>query len=213
MSADAPQRYPLAWPAHRPRTPGHRRTPGQYKSAGRPINALDAMYRLEAEVERMGGQYPILSSNVELRMDGRPRSDRSAPTDPGVCLYFTLKGEPMAMACDCFSSVPQNIAALAAHIEAVRKIERLGVATAAETLRAFLALPAPEAGPVVRPWHVVLDISREAILGLGRDIAGAAIDAAYRAKAAGAHPDRGGSAEAMAEITRARDEAKKAVGL
>lgn len=164
------------------------------------------MERLEAEVSRLGGRYPLLSSNIETRLDGRPRSGQSEPGDPGVCLYLSLKGEPLAMACDSFTSVAQNIGALAAHIQAVRAIERYGVATAAETLQAFRALPPPiYAGPPKRPWHEVF--------GLDPTVADReSVEALYKAKARKAHPDAGGSAEAMAELNTAREDAIRALG-
>lgn len=44
-----------------------------------------------------------------------------------------------------------------------------------------------------------------AILGIGQDAGVDAIRAAYRAKIAQAHPDRGGTAEAAAELNAAKD--------
>jgi hypothetical protein len=32
---------------------------------------------------------PVLSTNVSLRLDGRPRSDEN-PTDPGVAIHFSF---------------------------------------------------------------------------------------------------------------------------
>ncbi|WP_313044881.1 hypothetical protein, partial [Brevundimonas sp.] len=90
----APQRSPLSWPAHRPRTPAHRRQNGKFKQGGGAITVAGAMDRVEAEIQRLGGINALLSSNLDLRIDGRPRSGGSRPADPGVCLYFTLKAEP-----------------------------------------------------------------------------------------------------------------------
>lgn len=158
--SDTPTRYPLSWPKDRPRKAPHMRQHGIYKSDGRPITTAVAMDRLDTEVHRLGGRDAMLSSNIELRLDGRPRSGTAQPADPGVCLYFTLGGKPMVMACDTFSKVEQNIAALAAHIEATRKIARLGVATAEEALQAFAALPPPSTIQLpagTRPWREVLN--------------------------------------------------------
>lgn len=163
--SDAPQRFPLAWPAGRPRA--RSRKPGNFSFKGpesgngwRPkkdITIALAIERLEQELDRMGAKNVLMSSNLELRMDGRIRADRGEPGDPGVCVYFTLKGNPIALACDAYSRVAQNIAALAAHLDATRAIERHGVATAAETLQAFQALPAPDhVLPGRKPWRDVL---------------------------------------------------------
>jgi hypothetical protein len=192
------ERFPLAWPANRPRT--QYRRPGKFARDGKAITVSGAVDRLDAEIGRMGASYPLLSSNLELRLDGRPRGGQGQPADPGVCVYFQLKGSPFALACDTYTKVEQNIAALAAHLEATRAIERHGVATAAESLAAFSALPPP--GP--RPWRAVLGDLTNA----------AAVSAAFRRLSAERHPDRpGGSHDAMAELTAARDAALKELGL
>jgi hypothetical protein len=202
-----PTRYPLAWPPGRPRRRQHERKAGNFSTSRqdggnswrtkRDITITQAMDRLTTEVERLGGRYPLLSADLELRLDGAPRGGQAQPADPGVCLYFSLGGKPMAMACDAYTRVEQNIAALAAHIEATRAIARHGVATAAETLQAFEALPAPF--DAVRDWRKILG-DCDTITGV-RD--------AWRAKAQEAHPDRGGHHAAMAELNAARDAALK----
>lgn len=209
----APQRYPLAWPAHRPRTSSWRRRNGQFKAHGRPVTIADAYDRLDRELTRLGGLYPVLSSNLELRLDGQPRSGQRQPADPGVCLYFSLKGKPFALACDTYGDVAQNIAALAAHLEATRAIERHGVASAAESLEAFIALPPPAAGAAgatrIRSWREVLGFLEAFPHGLTAIEAMDLIAKRYRRLAGVAHPDNGGSDAAMAELNAARDAAHR----
>ncbi len=202
----APQRFPLAWPAHKARTPAKNRMRGDFSANGKRISMDAATQRLEDEVGRLGGVYPLLSSNLELRMDGRPRMDRGAPSDPGVCLYFQIKGTPYAMGCDTYTEVQQNVAAIAEHIKATRLIVRYGVATAAETLQAFAALPAPDSAlPGARPWREVLgfapsfpsvDLTRAEVLDL--------IGKRYRAKAQGAAGE-----DALVPLNLARDAARR----
>lgn len=195
----APQAFPLAWPTGRPRMPAIQRKPGAFKRKGSrgwmvAVTVAVALERLDAEITALGGRYALLSSNMETRLDGRPRSGQSEPTDPGVCVYFQMAGKPYALACDTYSSVAQNIAALAAHIEATRAITRHGVASAAETLRAFEALPAP---PTC--WE---------LLGLSPGATKDEVERAFRAKSKEAHPDRpGGSHDRMAALTNARAQA------
>jgi hypothetical protein len=169
-----------------------------------------AMDRLDGEVDRIGAAYPLLSTNVELRLDGRPRGGQSSPTDPGVCLYFSLKGQPIALACDTYDKVEQNIAALAAHLESLRAIERHGVATAAESLQAFAALPAP-GSPQGRGWREVLAVSPDFDRRPRSDQLDE-IQRLYRQMAEARHPDRGGSTEAMAELNGARVAALRELG-
>jgi hypothetical protein len=126
-----------------------------------------------------------------LRSDGQPHLGRAEPADPGVCVYFQLAGKPYAMACDSFDRLAQNVAAIAQHIEATRRIERYGVASAAETLTIFEALPAPK-----RPHE---------ILGVSPNASEIEVQRAWRERIARAHPDQGGSETAAAEINAARD--------
>jgi hypothetical protein len=211
----APTRYPLAWPNGRPRTRQRRRGTFSVSTGGkaRQVTITAAADRLEAEIEKLGGVYPLLSSNLETRIDGRPRADRATPADPGVCVYFQLKGAPYVLACDTFDEVAQNIAALAAHIEATRRIERYGVASAAETLQAFAALP-PPGPPPARPWWEVLGLAPNiGDLLHTPELRRTVIQTVWKDLALNAHPDRGGSDAIMAELNAARAEALKALGL
>lgn len=194
-----PTRFPLAWPSHKARTPWQQRRAGKFRQDGHDITIARAMKRIDLELNRMNASYPLVSTNKELRADGSPRSDRGEPIDPGVCVYFHLKGKPFAMACDTYYGVAMNLAAVAAHLGATRAIERYGVATAAETLQAFTALPPPADVKPLRPWWEVLGILRD---GADRE----SVEAMYRAKARKCHPDVGGSAEDMADLNRARNE-------
>lgn len=210
------QPYPLAWPSHRPRTPAIRRKDGKFRSAAggarypTAVSIPQALDRLQREIDLLGGLYPLVSSNVPTRLDGLPRAGTQKPEDPGVCVYFTLGAEPFALACDTYSDVAQNIAALAAHIEATRAISRHGVASAAESLQAFSALPPP--GPAIitpRSWRQVFEVGDDFLNALSPEAARGAIRRAYRSLVHERHPDTGGSDAAMAELNAARDAALK----
>lgn len=194
--------YPLQWPIARPRT--KTRKEGNFNKkdwapAGnwrqtKPVTITDAMVRLIDELNRVGGKGMVMSSNLVRNRDGSPRSNQSQPADPGVALYFTLKGKPICMPCDTYTRVEQNIVAIAKHIEATRAIERYGVASLAEMFTGFAALPSPTAA---RAWWVVLGVSQNATAD--------EINRAWREKARTAHSDAGGSDAAMSEINVARD--------
>ena len=207
--ASAPQRSPLSWPAHRPRTPADRRQLGKFKQHGGGITVAGAMDRVEAEVQRLGGINALLSSNLDLRIDGRPRSGGTRPADPGVCLYFTLKAKPFALACDTYTDVAQNIAALAAHLDATRAISRHGVASAADTPQAFSALPPPS--PAARSCWEILGLNRQTVMDLPATVRAATINEAWRAVSRETHPDAGGDGSAQAEANAARAEALKEI--
>lgn len=198
-----PSAYPLAWPTGRPRTPAHHRKDSKFKTNGGALTVAKAADRVAAELTRLGAIYGVMSSNLEVRNDGRPRSGQRNPEDPGVCVYFQLSRKPYAMACDRYRTVADNLAAIAAHIDATRAITRHGVASAEETLQAFQALPSPDSPPTARQWWDVLGVaSRPSI---------SEVDAAYRKLATERHPDRGGSEAAMAELNAAREAARRAL--
>ena len=204
------QAYPLHWPQGRARKPAHQRKRSSFKRASRftgqpggyiPQRSLtieEAVRRLQGELDRLSASLPVISSNLELRLDGRPRSGQREPDDPGVCVYFQLERQPIAMPCDTYDRVADNIAAIAAHIEATRKIDRYGVASVTEMFAGFMALPAPGQR---RPWWAVLGFDRVP----GRDAA----EERYRELAKQHHPDRGGDAEAFKQLVEAMRQARE----
>ena len=208
MTTVAP--YPLQWPAGRPRKPAGLRKAGKFNTKQRhngrsyasasDLTIAAALSRLQAELDRIGARYAVVSSNLETRLDSLPRSGQREPADPGVAVYFQLDGKPTCLPCDTYQRVAHNLAAIAAHIENTRAIERHGVATVAEMFSGFVALPAPGAA---RSWWDVLECRPDASRAI--------IEAQYRRLALDRHPDRGGSQSSMAELNRARDEALKAV--
>ena len=201
--------YPLHWPAGRPRTaPAARRRAnfsqrvhnGRFEQT-KALTVAVANERLQFEIDRLDARNVILSTNQELRLDGRPRSVRD-PDDPGAALWFSLRGRDMVLACDRWDSLADNIAAIAKHIEALRGIERWGVGSLEQAFAGYQALPhapPPDAGGNA-DWWIVLGVDRAAPM--------AEIEAAWRERIRAAHPDNGGSKDLAAAINRARDEAR-----
>jgi hypothetical protein len=208
--SETAQRYPLAWPAGWARTPSLHRLPARFGQTIRrysqdgqssrrqsgPLSVSTATGRLQGELDRLGARDPILSTNVKLRLDGMPRSDQAEPSDPGAAVYFALKGKPRTLACDRWLRVADNIAAIAAHIEAIRAVDRYGVGTLEQAFAGYAALP-----PAADCW---------AVLGIAPNAGLEEIEMAFRALARRAHPDAGGSHDAMARLTAAREQARKA---
>lgn len=215
---------PLAWPAGWRRMPAGLRTRArfakkerQYRSwtdgAGKTqssswdrskeLTIADAVHRVRGELERMGVQDDdlVISTNLELRLDGFPRSNQREPTDPGVAVYWidrTAPGNPQrCMAIDRYDRVADNLAAVAATLEAMRAIERHGGAEILDrAFTGFQALPAPAD---LRQWWEVLGVD-ETARGIG-------IVNAYRAQRARHHPDRGGDAGDFLAVQAAYDHA------
>ena len=164
------------------------------------LSVADAVHRVLAELSRMGVRDDdiIISTNVALRLDGLPRSDQE-PSDPGVAVYWQKKNQPSmrCMAIDRYTRVADNLAAVAATLEAMRAIERHG---GAEILnRAFLGFAAlPE--KATSPWREVLGIEGAATLDL--------VESRFRALVKVHHPDVGGKTEDFMRLEQAREAAR-----
>ena len=188
---DGATAYPLHWPQGWPRTKSKAR-------ARFDVSFAAARDGLVIELQRMGARYILLSSNIELRRDGLPYAATKEPADAGVSVYFQWKGKQMTFACDRWDRVRDNVRAIGKTIEALRGIDRWGASDMMErAFSAFEALPAPGV-PVVEKWWQTL--------GVSPDADAAAINAAYRDKARRAHPDMGGTDDAMARLNAARSE-------
>ena len=200
--------YPLAWPDGWPRTPAGRR-----KSQHQLRASFDAARRkLYEELKRLGAASAVISCNLALRLDGQHRVDQADTLlgDPGVAVYFALAGKPMVMASDRYVTCAANLRSLGLAIEYLRGLERHGGGhMMARAFGGFTRLPPPDAGapPAERPW-------REAFAplpdGLDNPDLLAIVERRFRDKARAAHPDQGGSNEAMivlnAALARAREE-------
>lgn len=138
-------RFPLSWPLGWPRSDPAKLKSSNFSAGGRDITISAAISRLELELARLGAGDPLLSSNLKLGISGVPLSGQAEPKERGVAVYFTLKGHDRVLACDRYLAVAGNIAAIAAHIDALRRIERYGVGTIEQAFAGYTALPAPSA--------------------------------------------------------------------
>ncbi|MBD3609440.1 MAG: DnaJ domain-containing protein [Gammaproteobacteria bacterium] len=212
------QAYPLSWPAGWPRTQAHQRKRaafGKKNDRGwkQELSIAQAIKRLRDELALMtpiGNPYRvvpadiIISSNMPVRKtDGMPMSGRAAPDDPGVAVYFDLDGVPHCLPCDKWDRVADNIAAVAAHIGALRGIERWGVGDIAKAFTGYQALPGPGVVQAKRHWRDVLDAHDCSTID--------EVKKQYRIKVQKHHPDRGGEHDLFNEIQQAWNEAQEAI--
>lgn len=206
-------RFPLAWPTGWKRTPSHARRQAAFskrvQTAGRAwarkerLGVGDGLDRLTDELRRLGASNVVISSNLRVRGDGLPYAQQAKQLDdPGVAVYFRLKGAPRALACDKWHSAAENMAAIAGHIAAIRAQERYGVGTLEQAFAGYAALP-PNAAI---DWRAVLDF------GPGQ-VTVDDVQAKYRLLARKAHPDAGGSEVEMSRLNVARDAALEALGV
>lgn len=192
---EAIPRYPLAWPMGWPRAKSRGRAAFSTKnSVDQRLSVYAAIQRLEQQLDLLGAKGPTLSTNVSLRLDGRPRSD-DEPRDPGAACYFQFKGKATVLACDKWNRVADNIAAIAAHIDALRRIDRYGVGSLEQALAGYKALPADSAAD----WRAVLGFPAGSRPTVDQ------VEAAHLEQAKKHHPDVGGSDDAMQRINRSRE--------
>lgn len=215
--------FPLSWPAGWKRTaPAYRTrarfgkqktvdggfnradgTRASWKQRGE-VTIAEAVGRIRAELARMGisDDDLVISTDLQLRLDGLPRSGQRDPGDPGVAVYWTdaamPNNPPRCMAIDRYDRVADNLAAVAATLDAMRAIERHGGAEILNrAFTGFTALAAPEGSH----WSEVL--------GVQRDARPAEVEAAYRRRRSEVHPDRGGAPGEFDAVQRAWEQASR----
>lgn len=172
-------RFPLSWPFGWKRTPaadrrrsgfteaamvtryGYETVNGSYQKVGKDVKGhktvtmRTACVRLQDQLDRLGAEDVVLSTNVELTVGGEPRGDRRQPDDPGAAVYFVLDGKDRVLACDKWLTVQENVCAIANHVDAIRRVERYGVGTREQAFTGYAALPPPNADNRP-PWRSVL---------------------------------------------------------
>lgn len=189
--------YPLEWPIGQARTPASRRRRSQFKH----LQWGRARDLLLDELGRMGAERVTISTDVRTRGDGVFYASAREPDDPGVAVYFRRRGRWYSLACDSYLKLAENVRALGATVEALRRIERHGASDLLEqALSGFAALPAAIA---VRPkwWE-----------SLGFDAPPTSLKVArlrYRSLVAEHHPDKGGDPGQMAILNDAIREARE----
>lgn len=173
------EKAPLNWPASWPRKKVNERLRSAFSK--RSVSA--AVDELCRELERLRCDSAVISRNAVLR---------GQPLDPGVAVYFRLKGVDRVLACDCWWTVEENAWAIAKHVEAIRGQQRWGVGSVDQAFAGYTAIAEKAGGPA---WYEILEVSPSAPEEV--------IRSAWRAKAKSAHPDAGGSNEAMARLNAA----------
>lgn len=189
-------RYPLEWPAGWARTPRYKRQRAAFRHYKQAMTMANANSRLQQQLDLLGVRGTMtLSTNVELRIDGLPRSGQGQPTDPGASLWFTYKGKATVLACDKWDRVEDNVTALAAHIDAIRRVDRYGVGSIEQALAGYKALPADTAAD----WRSVFAFA-------GEQATVDRVNERYHILAREKHPDiTHDDGAAMAHLNRARD--------
>ncbi len=129
--------HPLQWLPQQPRTKRQERARFGNHS---PSRAGDYLI---GELERLGSKKCVISSNMQTKLSGGFYANQSVE-DTGVVVYFELKKEGKAMACDRWDRVEHNLWALYLSVCAIRGLERWGGSEFLDGLfSGFKALPGP----------------------------------------------------------------------
>jgi hypothetical protein len=208
--------YPLYWPKGRARTPAGKRRDDPPFSVGesyqherqtrrfgeeaktevitrrrtKAVSLPVALDRLEDQLQRLGAQAIVLSTNLELRLNGTPRAGQKDPLEPGAAVYFNLKNKRLVFACDKWLRVADNVAAIAAHIRSIRSLENFGVGTTEQSFEGYRSIENFSSG--VMPWRRVLGFPQDSRPSL------AEVEAKWKARMKEVHPRLEGESSVQA---------------
>ena len=204
--------FPLQWPDGWKRTAMRSKSKFGFKNTGQ-VSLSNALTFLRDELDRLGARNAVITSDLPTRNDGLPYADGRA-TDPGIAVWFVLDGHERVFACDKWRTAAENMQSIALSIEAMRGLTRWGASDiVTRAFTGFSALP-PGSGdenvpppPKKRTWREVFSIV-PALEELAPGELLALVYARHSTMIKAAHPDRGGSHDAAAELNAARAEAE-----
>lgn len=191
-----PELYPLHWPAGAPKAKS--RTTSQFRTS-----LSGALKNVEQSINKFGSDTGkkvtsiVLSSNCAL--------GQSKPQDPGVAAWFIWDDEWRCIPVDRYSKPECNLQAIHHVLEARRTEFRHGGLHIAKA--AFTGFTPALAEPdMARDWRSVMGIPADVTPFM--DV----LKYKYKELCKKRHPDAdGGSNEAMAELNKAYEQAKKEI--
>ncbi len=208
--------YPLTWPANFPRTANRKADSFAMKGDRGGMQSLTthqaymrvfkeaAAFTRPKQVWRIFPDTLVVSSNLRVRRsDHMPESTQKAPLDPGVAVYFELDKQPYCLPCDKWDSVAGNLAAVAAHLNAIRGIERWGVGDLRAQFAGYQALPDPDR--II--WRDVFGYDKHAPPPSAQELANQ-----FKLLRSKQHPDKGGNAQEFDRVMKAYELACKELG-
>jgi hypothetical protein len=190
------------WPG--PLTPEDRRTFSQFTASW-----ADTVNLLEREVGYLAGSEAVVVMQLavterDCRLDGWIKAN-ARPVHPGVILAFDSKHGPLRYSTDVHKGngyggkLPgwqANVRAVALGLEALRKVDRYGIARGGEQYRGWKAI---ESSTTSRAD------SKAFLFGVAGESSPSELDerAIYRKALIVAHPDHGGSRELLEQVQNA----------
>lgn len=145
------------------------------------------------ELRRCFDQWGVHEWAVEANVPRqRSASWNLTKLEAAVTVVFTKDGRQIVLSLDTQSRPVDNLRALYLCLEDMRMLDARGLAQTAQSAYMQLAAPKAERDPYE-------------VLGLRPGATAEEINGIWRIKSRSAHPDAGGSNEAMAELNAARD--------
>lgn len=164
---------------------------------------------IDREIWALGGRTWILqidATDSQIRRDGGLRAD-ARPASAAVRVVFDSRHGTLTYACDRYTKWQDNVRAIALSLEALRAVDRYGVAKTGEQYRGWTEIAARPA--VMSREQAAEFLAHWAGLGTSLDLFEDypnAVQAAYRAAAKRCHPDvSGDDGDTMARLNTARD--------
>jgi hypothetical protein len=108
----------------------------------------------------LGARHDLLSTNLFPVEHSAPGPSQREPEDSGAAVYLELDGHSRVLGGDQWARAADNIGAIAAHIAAMRAIDRYGVGSRDQAFAGYAALPARAPSE----WWSVLEVESTATL-------------------------------------------------
>jgi len=147
---------------------------------------------LAREVRQLGARGPvalqIAVGEEDIRLDGQIRA-AARPSHPGVIVSFESRHGSLVYATDVFDRWQDNVRAIALGLEALRRVDRYGIARSGEQYAGWKQLAAGDSP------RAVYDRGAELVHRHG------SVHAALKAT----HPDHGGTADELRAVVAYRD--------
>jgi len=131
-----------------------------------------------------------------IQVDGRPaafRMDRLVPNariaSPGVIVSLDSRHGPLRYVTDVFDWWEDNLRAIALGLEALRAVDRYGVARSGEQYRGWSALPAGTSRDVAKLFTTTDEARRFITSAAGREFSHLPLIEQYKLVRARSHPD------------------------
>jgi hypothetical protein len=174
---------------------------------------------LKHELRMANGSDPMIAIAIkdsQIRRDGYPKTD-ATPSHPGVIVSFDTKYGRLVYKCDTFRHWSVNLRAIALTLQALRKPDRYGVLNAGEQYTGQRLLTAGGAATTMNVEEAAKLIASYADNKRGAEklllSEPQMVDVFFRTASRRAHPDAGGTADRMDQLTKARDTLRAHHGL